>query len=421
MKEGRVRMQKFLMPLAALFSVLTLGLQMADAAAVPPRDARAEAVALGRFWNDVLALRVDRILEGRRQALAQVRGCESLADELALERRGARDRGLGSGAVDAAVPVALMGAWQRMQAQIGIDSACGRAMAGADLEIHRAERAKFAWAREVSPALPREIRLAIAELDPWCAVGAAADFGRTRDGNPCFAGDLPVLFSLLNEGRTGRGNAASFDAFSRAGAEIDEWLARFTAEVASLPRGGRIDLLALAPQRLLESESSRRRLLAEITYLYAAAGFEIGWIDGFGERFWSGPLRAGASPARAYASAMTWMNRKQLFSGWRNFARSRGVRFHWGAREVTDWNHHDFISAFMGCDLQERGQAGLGRALPEALGIAYESLDFVSHMKEGDGFEASAANFRRDVGRHVEGAAFGEAFCRPDGRNAEMD
>ncbi len=418
-----MRIQKILMPLAALFFLLIPGLQPGVAA---PRDAQAEAIAIGRFWNDVLALRVDRVLEGRIQALTVVRGCESLAAELDLERRRARRQGLGTGTVDASVPVALMGAWQRMQAQIENRSACGRAMARADLAVYRAERAKFAWVHGASPALPREVRLAIAELDPWCAVGAAADFGRIRDGNPCFSGELPILHSLLNDRARAASHGipeASFDAFSQAGTELDEWLGRFTAQVAAAPSGTRLDLLALAPRHLLENESGRRRLLGEITYLYAAAGFQIGWIDGFAERFWSGPLRERATPAQAYASAMSWMNRKQLFSGWRNFARSRGVRLFWGAREVTDWNHHDFIAAFMGCDFQERGLGWLGRALPEALGIAYESLDFVSHMREGDGLEASAANFGRDVGRHSEGAAFGEAFCRPPAvsRNVDMD
>ncbi|MCB0369498.1 MAG: hypothetical protein KDD45_08620, partial [Bdellovibrionales bacterium] len=44
------------------------------------------------------------------------------------------------------------------------------------------------------------------------------------------------------------------------------------------------------------------------------------------------------------------------------------------------------------------------------LGYAYESLDFISHLKEGDTLKESIQNFKTDTRRYKLGVKLGYAF-----------
>lgn len=365
-------------------------------------DSESEARRLSVYWNGVLAARVAKIVDARTDALRRCRAAGS-AEQGVTERIGILRSAPGS---SASRVLALMESYQLTHELLeGGRSRCASAIRAADLRIADSERERFRFLRHAPEAT--ETGVILKELDPWCAIDPRPNFEGGRDGNPCFAGEGPILRAMIDPTP-----AAGEDPFARAGAEIDELVHRFRLAVERGRTGETIDLFSLMPSSMTESLEGRRLGLAAWAYLHAAATFRLGWIDGFADRFWSEPLRRGATPSEAYAAVVRWMNRKHVFAGHLHFAHSKGLRFRFGTIEATEWNRHDLVSAFLACEFRLRGEGALARILPPALGVAYEGKDLVSHLREGAGLEASLRNFGTDTGRYARGTRLGLRFCR---------
>ena len=199
--------------------------------------------------------------------------------------------------------------------------------------------------------------------------------------------------------------------FEDSAQEIDEWLFEFHTKIRNSKQGQSIDLLRT--QFIKQTTPSERlKFLSMLTFLYTAGGSRVGMSTPYGDTFWKSPLRLGLSPEYAYYQYMYWMNRRDAFKSDLEVAQHKNVVLTLGNTNIHSWNHHNMISAFLACDYETRGMNSIAKLVPEALGVAYESKDFVSHLKDGLGWKKSAQNFEQDTDRHRVGAVFGYRYCR---------
>ena len=358
--------------LAAFYSIIGLESARSDG-----------SLGIEDFRRSILAARVARVLDSRLPAIA---GCPKVA---------ARVRALREEFVsykDSGTPglISLMSAYALTGQLKSANTACTSKITAADARLLALDREKFRALR-IAPALRKE-------LDPWCASGVQANFNGQRDGNPCFAGEAPILGALRDAANhTGR-------TYFESGAEVDSFLRKFGT--AANAGDTAIDLGAL-----FSPGADAHNVLAIFAYLYAAGTSELGWVDGFGESFWRTPLDQGASPVTAIGNYLSWLNRKDYFVVVRKSLQARKAEFTLYGHAVEGWNHHEFISAFLACNYRVQNEQILARTVPEALGIAYEGRDLISHLKEDLGFRASVRNFSTDVARHEEGGKFGRRAC----------
>ncbi|OYZ10662.1 MAG: hypothetical protein B7Y39_19980 [Bdellovibrio sp. 28-41-41] len=79
-------------------------------------------------------------------------------------------------------------------------------------------------------------------------------------------------------------------------------------------------------------------------------------------------------------------------------------------QDITDINRHNLMASFLACNYRDSGVT-IRKILPMTLGYAYESLDFISHLKEHDTLEQAIGNFKTDTNRYDTGVNIGERFC----------
>jgi hypothetical protein len=392
------------------FRVILLAASLFGAGFTLPTSARAAAPKnIDDFRREVLAARVSRVVDARLLALAHCAPSASEAPVLSQARalRATYKNYAASGTDGLIALLDAYGETAKIKAASAQSnsSACAKQITNADSALSAVDRKKFAGLEKASLFANLNplggispLTMILLELDPWCASGVQANFNGARDGNPCFAGEIPILAALRDSGnKIGR-------SYFGSAAETDSFLAKLDTAASS---GNRvIDL-----EKLFSAKTDPRDLLAIMTYLYAAGTSELGWVDGFGESFWRSTLDQGSSGRTALAVYSTWLGRKDRFVVIRKETHARGLELRLFGHGVERWNHHEFISAFLACNYRARGEKLLARTVPEALGVAYESRDFVSHMKEHDGWKASEQNFITDVSRHEEGGHFGRLAC----------
>ncbi|MBC7690794.1 MAG: hypothetical protein H7222_03425 [Methylotenera sp.] len=369
-------------------------------AAIPEAAVR---TGIEDYRRSILFARVARIVEARERALQECRATvpeSALISEIETLHSAAKD--FGSRGTEGLL--ALMKAYALTSKIKQSKSSCGKKISEADLNLLENDRKKFSGLRTAARLLtPSQFQIApsewlFMELDPWCASDVQPNYNGERDGNPCFAGEHPILGALRDPAN--RKTATYFDSAM----ETDGFLSRL-AEAAEGPAR------VLPLEKLFSPGLSRRALLAIMTYLYAAGTSELGWVDGFGESFWRTALDQGASPRTALSQYLSWLNRKDAYVVLRKKLHSRGQSLQLLSQNVEAWNHHEFISAFLACNYESRGDDLLARTVPEALGVAYESRDFASHLREQVGFRRSTESFITDVRRHQTGGHFGRTAC----------
>lgn len=355
------------------------------------------------FRRSILSGRVNRVLEIRVEAL---RGCaRTMGEALQVDAVSQALREASSSALSNTDRLLRSLDAYRMSVQIKRShSGCAEKLREADQILFEEERVKFRSARvgahliSLNPAGLSPLDYLFIQLDPWCASVTSANFDGSHDGNPCFAGERPILTGLRDtENKRGQ-------TFYAAGADVDFFLSNLARRVESKSQ-------AIDFTELFRPGTEKRRIFSIMAYLYSAGTSELGWVDGFGEVFWRASLDQGSSAQGALGEYLTWLNRKDQFVALRAKFRQDRLAIYLFGKSVKNWNHHEFISALLSCDYQSSGEGLLARTVPEALGLVYEGKDFVSHLKEKMGIESSFDNFITDVTRHQRGGYLGRTTC----------
>ena len=148
-----------------------------------------------------------------------------------------------------------------------------------------------------------------------------------------------------------------------------------------------------------------------MTYFYAAAKSPSGFVDNYGDKIWKDALQSGTSPR----DTLTEYNAHKLildqFRGVSDYAKTNKVTLSAGKTDLTGFNHHDIVSAFVTCQISGVRPRAVVDKIPLILGYTYESLDFVSHIGDGVGVSGSIDNFQKDTDRYARGRQLSKEFC----------
>ncbi len=236
-----------------------------------------------------------------------------------------------------------------------------------------------------------------ADLDPHCAVEVAADRNGATETNPCFAGDRMVNQALW---QSGHGRDKVF-------AEIDSFLWSFYHAVEQAAPGAMLDYASF--YRL----GDRKLLLGLLAFFSASSTSTSGYVDGFGEHVWREALWRGERPQSIITRYHDLKRRKDLYRDLLAMSAKKSLRLTLAgtATDLTEANRHDFMAAFLACHYRASGQVAASKLLPRFLGYGYESLDFVSHIKNGVSLSRSLDNFDEDTDRYSRATRWGSRYC----------
>ena len=278
---------------------------------------------------------------------------------------------------------------------------CSPEIRAAREEIHAAERRLFAPAvGALALAAPAEHRRFAALVDPHCSTPVGPNPQGYADSNPCFAGD-GLVWGRIHGSRLTHESLVS--AFER--------------RVREVPDGSALDLWSLhvSRDRYLNDLSfdERMKFLGFLAFGMAASTANAGYVDGFGELAW----REGMpDPAEALESYHAYKRLKSQFGRAWNGALARKIRILVNGEDWSGVDRHEAMAAFLACELATDEVTLATFLVPSlatsSMGIAYESKDLISHLREGASLRESAKNFRADTARFRRGYRRGIGFCR---------
>lgn len=216
------------------------------------------------------------------------------------------------------------------------------------------------------------------------------------DTNACFAGDRVLL-----------------NAFERLQKDPAEVSLRYSYSLLS-------DLEHTSPGAVFDLEKSffnefntdNRQLLMAILGAISTSGPSglTGWLQGLEDRLLVRDLNSKKSNVQILKHFADLQEAKYNYILLRDLADQYHVKIHLYGQDVSSWNRHNMMAAFLGCSLGP-GFEKKTPALIYLTGVAYETKDFFSHLKEGVSLKASEQNFVEDTTRYRVSGSFGYNLC----------
>ncbi len=287
---------------------------------------------------------------------------------------------------------------------------CRAEIAAADDRLRGIQRSKFKLpaiiAKAACLATPplkilqcrRNVDAIIKELDPFCATQNSNNYFGVKDPNPCMAGDKILADTLRKSSDPDQDQLREFlDAFEQA--------------VKTSRPGTAIDLWQIYLQANYDDYDNRKRFLGMMNFFYYAMGTAGGYLDGIADHYWLRALGEGNSSGDVFGEFFALRQKIDRY-GYiiKKLAKNRNLTFLTHGRGVEGLNRHDFMSMFLACHFKAYGPL-VSSVIPKILGVGYESLDFVSHIRGNVGVRNSAENFRVDTNRYMQGSNWGQGFC----------
>lgn len=299
---------------------------------------------------------------------------------------------------------------ERLEATIDLfkeserDQECRSFVITGDREINKLQQTKFLpivhTARSLcagNDSCLSKVESVINDLAPFCATQNGPNlFGKT-DPNPCMAGD-----KLL--GRTIRKKNDPTQKF------MTSFLSSLERKISAVRPGIKLDLWNHYLERVQDSPANRKKFLGLMAYFYYALGTGGGYIDGVADHFW---IAAHKEHKNADEIFNEFFSARQKADWYRNLVAIKArkkIIFTIKGEDISSMNRHDFMARFLACHFREQGPV-IATLLPNFLGLGYESLDFVSHIKNKVTVQRSVDNFDRDTERYRQGTTWGKNFC----------
>jgi hypothetical protein len=239
----------------------------------------------------------------------------------------------------------------------------------------------------------------VKELDPFCVTQNSENIFGKKDPNPCMAGDR-LLGSVLRK---------SNDPGQRI---ISQFLGSLQNHISAQAQGSTVDLwnIFLVQKNNRDSLRERKEFLSLLAFFYYAMGSAGGYIDGIGDFYWESSLKEVSFPEDAFAEFYSMRQKVDWYGHLKKQASKKKIKFVFKHIELEGMNRHDFMAMFLSCHLKAYGKVA-SKTIPLFLGLSYESLDFVSHIKEKVSLEKSLENFKQDNSRYSAGTSIGNKFC----------
>ncbi|MEK6774431.1 MAG: hypothetical protein AABY64_10845 [Bdellovibrionota bacterium] len=294
---------------------------------------------------------------------------------------------------------------------------CRASLDSAEMKFHQLERKKFSAIHAsvdllcnenkslINPSEKTKCKTAVAEvirdLDPHCMSVQVPNPKEYYDGLPCLSGDN-LIGKFLYDSKNPDLVESEIRSF------VERY--KFALQNAEKRKNG-IELYNefLGPQQ--DTTLNRKRFLAVVALLTSSTSAYGSYIEGYHDEMWRMTLFATQNSEKA----LDIFNKVRIlvddFRTLREWSIEQKFNITVAAQNIRSINRHDYMSAFLACYYNDRS-AIIQKWFPLILGYAYESFDFITHLRQGDTVEEARASFSRDTRRYREGMAWGTAFCR---------
>lgn len=288
-------------------------------------------------------------------------------------------------------------------------SHCSEEINAADAKLKSIQQSKFNVPMKTAKALCvlavhksgtcyKNVSAILTQLDPFCVTQNSEDIFGVKDSNACMAGDR-LLGKTLRQ---------KYDPDQRL---ISNFLTSLEAMIGTSKKYATIDLWTLFLKNYADNAYNRKKFLALMAFFYYSLGSAGGYVDGIADHYWSEAFKDGNHPDKVFAE---FYSMKQKLDWYRTLIRTKAeplkIKFTFNKIATEGLNRHDYMAMFLACHFRPYGNIN-AKIIPDILGFGYESLDMVSHLKEGVSLKNSINNFNRDTGRYTVGSSIGEAFC----------
>lgn len=282
---------------------------------------------------------------------------------------------------------------------------CTKEIAAADLKLNKLQRKKFEIPTKTLQGLCvgngkclKSVNKLIEELDPFCVTQNSKNYFGVKDPNACMAGDR-----LLGKELRKKNDPNQKDLYN--------FLSILQARIARAKAGANIDLWSIYLDTHQDTAESRKDFLALLAFFYYTLGTAGGYVDGIADHYWMSAFKESSYPEDAFAEFYSMRQKVDWYGHLiHKEAKKKNLSFNFKHVSLKGMNRHDYMAMFLSCHFREYGSIA-PRVIPVVLGLAYESLDFVSHIKENVSFEVSAENFKQDTSRYTVGSTLGNSFC----------
>lgn len=302
------------------------------------------------------------------------------------------------------------------QESLNVDYKCRQSLDAAENNFHKMERSKFSFIHKsldlfcsknnlINPSLNSEcvgsLSQILRDLDPHCMSTQVPNPKEYYDGLPCLSGDNLIGRMLLE-----KSNAESLAK------EMQEFMGRLRIDLGNKEkREYGIELYNSFLGKRQDSMFLRKKFLAVIALYTSSMSSYASNIEGYHDMMWRTMLIETKSSERALQAFNKIRISVDDFRTLKSWMIEKKLNVTMTAQKLSKMNRHDYMAAFLACYYKERSPS-LQKLVPLALGYAYESLDFVSHLREGITFHESVENFSKDTGRYRYGVQWGSLFCR---------
>ena len=286
---------------------------------------------------------------------------------------------------------------------------CGQEIRAADAKLKKIQQNKFELPMKTAKGLCvlalnksstclTNVRTILNELDPFCATQNSENIFGVKDPNTCMAGDR-----LLGKALRQKQDPQQLI--------ISQFLTALEAKIKTSRKGSNIDLWKLFSQDYADTTANRKKFLALMAFFYYTLGTAGGYIDGIADHYWFSALKDAHNPEEIFTE---FYSMKQKLDWYRHLihklAEPQDLTFSFKGVTLAGVNRHDYMAMFLACHFKKYGSLN-AKIIPNILGIGYESLDFVSHLKGDVGLKGSIDNFNQDTKRYSVGSTLGEGFC----------
>lgn len=282
---------------------------------------------------------------------------------------------------------------------------CHQEINNADEKLHQLQRRKFNFPTKIIKSLCAFNKRCLAranqliqELDPFCVTQNSKNLFGVKDPNPCMAGDRLLAKQLRQKN----------DPYQE---DLYIFLTTLQAEIEAANEGSQIDFWNIYLKNRTDSLVNRKKFIAIMTFFYYAMGTAGGYIDGVSDHYWMSAFKELQSPEEIFNEFYSMKQKVDWYGHIVNrIAKKKKIGFFIKQVPTHGMNRHDFMAMFLSCHFRDYGLFA-PKMIPRTLGSVYESLDFVSHIKEKISFQDSIKNFKRDVSRYINGSSLGDKFC----------
>lgn len=236
------------------------------------------------------------------------------------------------------------------------------------------------------------------DLEPRCNKVSIANLDTGYiDANPCYAGGKLAINSLPKNS-WGRNKT------------IDIFLTNLWSQVQKSESNDQIDLYEVYGHSL--NQANPKEFLAIMTFLLTAKNIGAGTIDDFTSYRFSQLMKQRTKANIVLAELVEMKEIKNSYVAIQKWANQKKITFKIKEQKIKADDRHRMMGIFLACHFNNKlGASVPTQMFPILLGVAYESMDFISHMKEGTSFKKSMENFLQDVNKYKEAAFFAQKFC----------